>query len=88
MAKKSQQAFAQYNLICDFLGENLCCANTVSNNFNELKQLYSDYKKSLLEIDSMIEYNLYINNSEETAYWRRFMMRTKMEMREIYLALN
>ena len=48
--------------------------------FNENVRL-SDYDDSILEIMSMIEYNIDIGDKKEVAEWRRMLQQTKIEKR-------
>lgn len=79
MSQKTKDAYARDKAILALVGEN-CPADNV---FTSLKEEYDAYKESLDEINCMIQYSQDMNDAEEVAYWRRFLMRTKMEMREI-----
>ena len=62
-----------------FVGENC----PVSEENVSLEKEYEKYCESLDEINAMISHFKELENADEVAYWRRFLMRTKMQMREI-----
>lgn len=79
---KTQQAYEWDKLMYSFVGED-CPAYVAEDGSENLQQVYSDYRESLCEINAMIEHCIVIGDVDEVASWRRFLMRTKMEMREI-----
>jgi len=73
MSEKTNQAYRRDMVMLEFVGEN-CPVYETS---------YEDYKHSLDEINAMIAYSQDMNWPEEVAFWRRLLMRTKMQMREL-----
>lgn len=79
MGQKTKNAFERDKIMMAFVGEN-CPDN---GNYASLDEEYEAYRDSLDEINSMIQYSQDINDADEVAFWRRLLMRTKMEMREL-----
>lgn len=84
MSQKTRNAYERDKIMSAFVGE-LCPGNNMSNinSLSALQQEYEAYRDSLDEINAMILYSQDRNDEDEVAYWRKFLMRTKMSMREI-----
>ena len=63
--------YEQKQIIADFIG---CECFGINENAT-----VSDYDNSILEIMSMIEYNIDIGNNKEVAEWRRMLQQAKVE---------
>ena len=70
---KADAVYEQKQLMADFIG---CECFGVNENMK-----LSDYDDAILEIMSMIEYNIDIGDKEEVANWRRMLQQTKVEKR-------
>jgi len=73
MSQKTVNAYERDKIMLEFVGES--CP--------EYDASYEDYRQSLDEINAMIAYSQDMNLPEEVAFWRRLLMRTKMQMREL-----
>lgn len=73
MSQKTVNAYERDKMLVAFVCEN--CPSPDAT--------YDEYKKSLNEINAMISYSQDMDWPEEVAFWRRFLMRTKMQMREL-----
>lgn len=82
MSKKTKNAYLHDKLLFNFVGEN-CPDMFLSQDYNDLKEEYENFRNSLDEINMMILYAQEIGDSKEVAQWRRMLMRNKMMMREI-----
>ena len=70
---KSDKVYEQKQLMADFIG---CECFGVNENMK-----LSDYHDAILEIMSMIEYNIDIGDKKEATEWRRMLQQTKVEKR-------
>ena len=70
---KADAVYEQKQLMADFIG---CECFGVNENMK-----LSDYDDAILEIMSMIEYNIDIGDKKEAAEWRRMLQQTKVEKR-------
>lgn len=68
----SEKIYDQKKLIAEFIGCD--CFGTKVDEFSE-------YDKSIVEINAMIEHNIRIGNAEEVAQWRAMLQQTKVEKR-------
>lgn len=72
---KADAVYEQKQFIADFI-DCECFGN------NENVKL-SDYNDAILEIMSMIEYNIDIGDKKEAAEWRRMLQQPKIEKRRV-----
>lgn len=70
---KSDRIYEQKQLIADFIG---CECFGVDDNIK-----LSDYDDAILEIMSMIEYYIDVEDNKEVAEWRRMLQQAKVEKR-------
>ena len=70
---KADAVYEQKQLMADFIG---CECFGINDNVK-----LSDYDDAILEIMTMIEYNIGIGDKEEVANWRRMLQQTKVEKR-------
>ena len=70
---KSDAVYEQKQIMADFIG---CECYGINENVK-----LSDYDDAILEIMSMIEYNIDIGDKEEVADWRRMLQQTRVEKR-------
>ena len=70
---KADAVYEQKQLMADFIG---CECFGINENVK-----LSDYDDAILEIMTMIEYNIDIGDKEEVADWRRMLQQTKVEKR-------
>ena len=70
---KADAVYEQKQLMADLIG---CECFGINENVKLL-----DYDDAILEIMTMIEYNIDIGDKEEVADWRRMLQQTKVEKR-------
>ena len=70
---KADAVYEQKQLMADLIG---CECFGINENVK-----LSDYDDAILEIMTMIEYNIDIGDKEEVADWRRMLQQTKVEKR-------
>ena len=70
---KSEKVYEQKQLMADLIG---CECFGINENVKP-----SDYDDAILEIMSMIEYNIDVGDKKEAAEWRRMLQQTKVEKR-------
>lgn len=70
---KSDAVYEQKQLMADFIG---CECFGINENVKP-----SDYDDAILEIMSMIEYNIDVGDKKEVAEWRRMLQQTRVEKR-------
>ncbi|MDE6055095.1 MAG: hypothetical protein K2G55_15365 [Lachnospiraceae bacterium] len=70
---KSDAVYEQKQLMADLIG---CECFGINENVK-----LSDYDDAILEIMSMIEYNIDVGDKKEVAEWRRMLQQTKVEKR-------
>lgn len=68
----SEKAYDRYVFLREFVGCKCGDQEDIS---------LSEYKKSISEINAMIQHNIDIGNQEEIAYWRKMLQRTRVEKR-------